>query len=122
MVRGLVEQHRVGTHQQDAGQGDAHLPAARQLGDVAVHHLLGEAEAGQDLAGARLQGVAAQVVEARLHLAEPVQERLHLIGALGIGEGHLQLLELGGDLGDGAGPRHHLGHDRPPGHLARRPG
>jgi hypothetical protein len=29
MVARLVEQHHVGPHQQDPGQGDAHLPATR---------------------------------------------------------------------------------------------
>ena len=48
----------------------------------------GEAEAGQDLAGARLEGVAAELLEARLHLAEALEQLLHLVGALGIGEGH----------------------------------
>ncbi len=49
MVRRLVEQHHVRAHQQDAGEADAHLPAAGELADIAVHHLLGEAEAGQHL-------------------------------------------------------------------------
>ena len=40
MVARLVEQHGVGAHEQDAGQRHAHLPAARKLADVAVHHLL----------------------------------------------------------------------------------
>ena len=88
------------------------------VADVAVHHLLREAEAGQDLARPRLQRVAAQLVEARLHLAEALEQLVHLVGALRIGQRLLQLLQLGGDLGDGAGARHHLGDDRPARHLA----
>ena len=49
MVARLVEQHHVGPHQQDARERDAHLPAARQRADVAVHHLLAEAEAARAL-------------------------------------------------------------------------
>ena len=90
---------RVGPHQQDARQRDAHLPAARERADVAVHHLLREAEAGQDLARPRLERVAAELVEARLHVAEALEQRVHLVGARRIGQRVLQLLELGGDLG-----------------------
>jgi hypothetical protein len=50
VVGRLVEQQRVGPHQQDAGQRDPHLPPAGQLADVVVHDLLGEAETGEDLA------------------------------------------------------------------------
>ena len=68
------------------------------LRDVAVHHLLREAEAGQDLARPRLQRVAAQLVEARLHLAESARAAPSmLVGARRIGQRLLQLLELGGD-------------------------
>ncbi len=118
VVGRLVQQHRVGTHQQDAGQRHAHLPPARQVADVAVHHLLREAEAGQDLSGARLQRVAAQLVEARLHLAETVEQLVHLVRLVGIGQRLFQLLQLGRDLGHGARAGHHLGHHGPAGHLA----
>jgi hypothetical protein len=67
-------------------------------------HLLREAEAGQDLARPRLQRVAAQIVEARLHVAEALEQRVHLVGARRIGQRVLQVLELGGDLGDGPAP------------------
>ena len=69
MVARLVQQHGVGAHQQDAGQRHAHLPAARQRADVAVHHLLAEAQAGEHFARPALQRVAVQLLEARLHLA-----------------------------------------------------
>ena len=41
VVARLVEQHGVGAHEENAGERHAHLPAARQGADVAVHHLLG---------------------------------------------------------------------------------
>ena len=65
MVARLVEQHDVGAHQKNARQRHAHLPAAGELADVAVHHLLAEAEAGQRLARAAVQRVAVELLEAR---------------------------------------------------------
>ena len=67
--------------------------------DVAVHDLLREAEAGQDLARPRLERVAAELVEARLHLAEALEQRVHLVGLRRIGERVLELLQLGRHLG-----------------------
>ena len=64
MVARLVEQHGVGTHQQDAGQRHAHLPAAGERADVAVHHLLAEAEAGEHLARAAVERIAVELLEA----------------------------------------------------------
>ena len=60
--------------------------------DVAVHHLLREAEAGEDLARPRLERVAAELVEARLHVAEALEQRVQLVGARGIGQRLLELL------------------------------
>jgi hypothetical protein len=59
VVARLVEQHRVGAHDENAGKGDAHLPAARQRADVAIHHLLAEAQPRKHLAGGAFQVVAA---------------------------------------------------------------
>ena len=78
MVRGLVEEHRVGAHQEDAGEGDAHLPAARERADVAVHRLLREAETGEDLARLGVERVAAELLEPRLRLAERLDQLVHL--------------------------------------------
>ena len=64
MVAGLVEQHRVGPHQEDLGERDAHLPAARELADVALHHLLAEPQAAEHLAGAAVERIAVELVEA----------------------------------------------------------
>ena len=64
MVARLVEQHRVGPHQQDAGQRHAHLPAAGQRADIAVHHLLAEAEPVQHLARPAIQRIAVEFLEA----------------------------------------------------------
>ena len=118
MVGRLVEEHGVRAHQQDARQRDAHLPPAGERADVAVLHRRREAEAGEDLARARLERVAAQLLEAGLHVAEALDERVHLVRALGVGQRVLQLVQLGGDLGDGAGAGHRLGDGGAAGHLA----
>ena len=118
MVARLVEQHGVGAHEQDAGQRDAHLPAARQRADVAVHHLLAEAQPGQHLARLALQRIAAQLLEAPLHLAVALDDVFHLVGAVGIGHGGLELFQLGGDGAHRAGAVHHLGDGAAARHLA----
>ena len=118
VVARLVQQHGVGAHEQDAGQRHAHLPAARQRADVAVHHLLAEAQAGQDLARPALQRVAVQLLEAPLHLAVARDDRLHVVGPVRIGHGGLQLLQLGGDGAHRAGAVHHLGDGAAARHLA----
>ena len=118
MVRRLVEQHDVGAHEQDAGERHAHLPAARQRADVAVHHLLAEAQAAQHFARAALQRVAVEFLEAMLHLAVALDEALHLVGPLRIGHRGFQVLQLGGDLAHRAGAVHHLGDRAAARHLA----
>ncbi len=118
MVGRLVEEHRVRAHQQDAGERDAHLPAAGELGDVAVHHLLLEPEAGEDLPGPRLEPVAAELLVARLDLAEARDELVELVEALGVGHRLLERMQLGRDLGDRPGAVHGLLDHGLAGHLA----
>ncbi len=69
MVARLVQQHHVGPHQENARQRHPHLPAARQLADVAFHHLLAEAEARQRLARPAVEPIAVEFLETVLHLA-----------------------------------------------------
>ena len=107
-----------GLHQQDARQRHAHLPAAGERADVAVHHLLREAEAGEDLARARLERVAAELLEARLHLAEALDQRLELVGARRVGQRVLELVQLCADLGHRARAVHRLRDHAPALHLA----
>ena len=77
VVAGFVQQHAVGPHQQDAGQRHAHLPAAGQQADIAVHALLAEAQARQHLARPRIQRIAVQFLEAPLHLAIAFDDGVH---------------------------------------------
>ena len=118
MVGRLVEQERVGRHQQDAREGHAHLPAAGELADVVVDHLGTECQAREDLARARLERVSPELVEARLDDAEAVAQRLELAGAVGVGHRVLERVKLVRDRGHLARAGHRLLGDRAPGHLA----
>ncbi len=93
VVGRLVEQQRVGLHHQDARETDAHLPAARERADVAVHLRRVEAEAGEHLARPRFEAVAAELLEARLRLAVALDQRFHLVGARRVGERVLELVQ-----------------------------
>ena len=85
MVAGLVEQHGIGTHQEDACECDAHLPATRKGADVAVHHLRAEAEARQDFARLRVEPVTAQLFEPRLHGTVAFDDPVHDVRLVGVG-------------------------------------
>ena len=118
MVARLVQQHHVGPHQQNARQRHAHLPAAGERADVAVHHLLAEAEARQRLARAAVERIAVEFLEAVLHLAIARDDVVHLVGLVRIGHGGLELLQLGRHDADRPGAVHHLGHGAAARHLA----
>ena len=108
VVRRLVEQERVGALQKDLRERDAHLPAAGEVADVAVDEVRREAEAREDLPRPRLERVAVEGVEARLHLAEALDQGLELVEALGVGHAVLEQVELVGHVGHLAGARHGL--------------
>ena len=103
VVGGLVKKQQVGVLEQELGEGDAHLPAARELlgGLVEVGH--GKAEAAEDGARPALELVATQVLEAVLRASVLVKQDVEL-RALGRGGdlglklvGHVaQALDLGG--------------------------
>ncbi len=118
VVARLVEQHGVGAHEEDAGERDAHLPAAGERADVAVHHLLGKAETGEHLARPALERVAVELLETRLHLAVARDDVVHLVRAVRIGHRGLELLELGRDGAHRAGAVHDLGRGTAARHLA----
>ncbi len=118
MVARLVQQHDVGTHQEDARQRHAHLPAARQRADVAVHHLLAKTQARQRLARPAVERVAVEFLETALHFAVARDDLFHVVGAVRIGHRGLEFLQLACDDADGTGAVHHLGHGAAAGHLA----
>ena len=118
MVARLVEQHDVGPHQQNPRQCNAHLPAARQRADIAVHHLVAKTESGEHFASAAIKRIAVEFLEATLHLAIARDDRIHIIGLIGIGHRRLKFFQLGRDRTDGPGPVHYFGDGATAGHLA----
>ena len=80
MVRRLVHQQHVGLPEKHARHRHAHLPAAGQRADVAIDALIVESQAVKDLAGLRLERVAAQVLVLVLHLAEAREDTVHVVG------------------------------------------
>ena len=76
VVGRLVEQQDVEVAEEDAGHGDAHLPAAGERAGVAVDLRVVEAEAVEHGTGARLELVASVVLILLLHLAVTGQRRL----------------------------------------------
>ena len=117
MVRRLVEQQQVGLGEQQRGERDAHLPAARIAVERAALHLLVEAEADEDARGAGRRGIGVDRVQPLVDLADAVGivAVLALVeqgGALGIGGEHG--LERGGvaggrflrDIADAGAARH----------------
>ena len=117
VVRRLVHQEDVGPPEEDAGHRDAHLPAAREGADVAVDHLVGEAEPLEDLLRPRLELVAAALLVLVLDLAEALEDRLHLVGPRGVGEGVLEVHQLVVQVAEAAAPGDRLLEDRAARHL-----
>ncbi len=76
------------------------------------------AEPGEDLARAGVEPVAAELLEAGLHLAEALTSASSSSMRVGVGQRVLELGQLGGDVGDRAGAGHGLGDDAAPRHLA----
>ena len=112
VVGGLVQKQQVGVAQEELGERDAHLPAARELGAGALKVGDFEAQAGQDFAGVALELVAAQVLKAVLYLAVLVKEGVDVLALLGeLGDLGLQLVGALAHAADFLGGRHDLGED-----------
>ena len=84
-----------------------------------VDDLVAKAEPGEDLARARLERVAAELVEARLRVAEALDERSSSSGARRVGHRVLERVQLVRRLGDLARAGHRL-FERPCGRSSRR--
>ena len=117
VVGRFVHQQNVGFAEQHARHGHAHLPAARERADVAIDPLIVEAEAVEDFAGLRLEGVAAEVVVLLLHFAEAREDRVHLVGARRIFERLLQRFQFVVQVADAATAGNRLVEHRPARHL-----
>ena len=112
VVGGLVQQQQVGVAQEELGERDAHLPAARELGARAPKIGNLKAQAGQDLAGVALELVAAQVLKAVLDLAVLVEECVEILALFGeFGDLGLQLVGALAHAADFFSGCHDLGED-----------
>ena len=112
VVSGLVQKQQVGVAQEELGERDAHLPAARELGARALKVGDLKAQAGQDLAGVALELVAAQMLKAVLDLAVLVEECVDVLSLFGeLGDLSLQLVGALAHAADFLGSGHDLSED-----------
>ncbi len=104
VVRGLVHQEQVRAGEEQLREGDAHLPAARELLGSALLVGEGEAEALQHLRHPRLDLVPATLLESLGDLGVALEEAV-VVAVLGrVGEGVLDavlLLLQGEQVGEG---------------------
>ena len=80
VIRGLVQKQEIGLGQQQLGQRDAHLPAARELIGLPQPVFLGETEAGEHGPHLGVERIAIKGVEALLQAAKNVRRRIHTPG------------------------------------------
>ncbi len=117
MVRRLVHQQRLGPAEQHTRHGDAHLPAARELADIAIDPVVLEPEPVQHLAGLCLQRVPAKMLVLFLHLAEAREDSIHVAGLGRIAHRVLELLELVMQVAGAAAAMNRLVQHRPALHF-----
>ena len=92
VVGGLVEQQDIGALEQQAREHAAHLPAARQLADIAFLVAAREAQTGEDREGLVLAEVALEVIDALVELGDVGGEiEQELVGGLGVDAGGFEL-------------------------------
>ena len=78
MVRRLVEQQQARPAEQELGERDAHLPAARERFGRLLHVVLREPQAAQDGGDLQIDAVALEPAEALLQLAVAAEHALVL--------------------------------------------
>ena len=94
MIGRFIHQQHIRPADQNARQGDAHLPAAGQRPDIAFDLVILEAEAVQHLARLRFEGVAAEVLVLFLHFAEAGEDAIHVVRLRGVSHGMMQVRKL----------------------------
>src|ERR1017187_1524372 len=117
VIGGFVHEEHIGAAEQDAGESDAHFPAAGESADVAIDLVVGEAEPVQDLACLGFQSVAAEVLVGLLDLAEAGDDRVHGGGLWGIFHGAMEGLEFVVQIADPAAAGDGLIEHGTAGHL-----
>src|SRR5215831_12793641 len=114
MVGGLVEEEEIRPEEEEAGEGGAHAPASRELGERPMRVRGGEPQPAEDDLGLRLQTVATERLEAVLDLAVALGGCL---GGRGIGHQGGEALQLRLEAPDLVEAGERLGEDGP--RLAR---
>ncbi len=79
VIRGLVQQEKVGLLHQQTRQVSPHHPASTQLARRPIEILLPEAQADQDLACPRFQAITAQLLVSVMHVV------VHFLGMQRLG-------------------------------------
>jgi hypothetical protein len=100
------------------GEGDPHLPAAREALHRMMEAVLADSQAAENGLGAVLQAIAVGALELHLQLAVPVHLRIAEPRSLGIRHAMLERAHLPAHLVDASGPGKHLFQRGPAGHLA----
>lgn len=78
----LIEQEQVRLDEQSSGQGDSHSPSTRHVLRRLLHHLLVEAETGQDSTGLCLERAGVEILQ--LLVLELEADLVDIVG-----DGHL---------------------------------
>ncbi len=118
VVGRLVEEEHIRVDGEDAGQGDAHLPAAAKGLDRKMPAVAADAQPGQHRLGTVFQVVAAPVLELFGGVAVAFQQGGEFIVLHGGGHGGFHFPNLLAQGGDFPGCGHDLGQGRTTGHLA----
>ncbi len=105
MVRRLIHQEDVGSHQEDLRHGHAGLPSAAQGAHVAVDLVTLETETMEDLIGAGFEFVATTVLVLALDLPVAIEQRLQFFPSAVVAQGNLQILELVMKVAEATAPR-----------------
>jgi hypothetical protein len=106
----------------NAGERHAHLPAAGEQADVAVHAFLAEAQARQHFARTGIKRIAIEFLEAVLHLAIARDEDVHVFGLVRIGHRGFELAHFGGQRARRSNAVHHRHRRRSGPTFRRHPG
>ena len=108
VVRWLVQEQQVGMAEKELGEGDAHLPSAREILRGLVEILYGETETAKDGSSATLELIAAQSLKSVLSVAIFIQERLEPIASASVGNLRFELRDASAERANLLRRRHDL--------------
>ena len=94
VVGRFIHQQNVGLAKQHARQGHTHFPTTGKRAHVAIDLIVFETQTVKHFARLCFESVAAKVFVLFLHMAEAVQNLVHLIGARGVFKRLLQAFQF----------------------------